>query len=216
VLTAYDKKKYTFHKNTHVIENPLILQNKHHNVKRENIILAVGRLHPVKGFDLLIEAFSKLKTPKDWKIVILGEGPEKENLNKLIAKSGLKNKITLAGAVSDIEYYYKKSSIFALSSRAEGFPIGLCEAMGYGCAPIAFDCLTGPREIIENNQNGILIEAENIQQLTSAMQNLINDKQKRIALAKNAVTLYDRLAIDKISAVWFKLINNVIKQQKSS
>ncbi len=213
VLTEHDKEKYSFHSNVHVIENPLVLKNEHKNIPREEIILAVGRLHPVKGFDLLIRAFKQLENPKSWRLIILGEGDEKPHLEKLATDLQLKESVSLPGVVLDVEKYYKRASIFVLSSRMEGFPVGLCEAMAYGCPPIAFDCLTGPKEIIQNNENGILVNAGDTEQLTRAIQDLMENPEKREELSIKSKEINNRLSIDKISKKWFQLINNVLNNK---
>ena len=92
----------------------------------------------------------------------------------------------------------------------EGFPNALIEAMAYGCAPIAFDCLTGPRDIIEDQKNGLLIEAENINYLAGAMQNLIDDKDLRADLSSEAVKVREKYNIKKIANEWEEIIHKVL------
>lgn len=210
VLTNYDKKKYKFLKSVHVIKNPLVLINKHSNIEREKIILGVGRLVHVKGFDMLIKAFSMLKT-NEWKLIILGEGPARTDLEKLIRKLNLENRIIMSGTTKDVEMYYKKASIFVLSSRTEGFPGVLCEAMGYGCPSIAYDCLTGPRDIIDNNKNGLLVEANNVEKLSCEINDLMFNMKKRKYLSYNAMDITKELDINKIGAAWIKILNNYRK-----
>jgi GalNAc-alpha-(1->4)-GalNAc-alpha-(1->3)-diNAcBac-PP-undecaprenol alpha-1,4-N-acetyl-D-galactosaminyltransferase len=209
VQTAQAAKSYDFLSNLEIIENPLILQNKHLNLKREKIILAVGTLYSVKGFDMLIDAFSKLRNLDDWKLVILGEGEDREKLEDQIKQLDLSKKVLLPGTVSDVEFHYKKASIFVLSSRTEGFPNALCESMANGCPSIAFDCLTGPSEIINHPHNGILVEAENIPELTQAMQELADNPEKRNSISKESKKLADRLSINTISSKWFETIDRV-------
>ena len=213
VLTDTDKKRYNFVKNVYKIENPLILKNNHIDVKRENIILAVGRLNLVKGFDLLIEAFSKFNRDS-WRLIIVGEGEERENLELLIKSLNLSSKVELLGMVEDVEYYYRKSSIFVLSSLTEGFPGVLCEAMGYGCAVISFDCPSAPREIIVDREDGILVEAQNIEKLTQEMCYLVDNPKIREKLSINAQKIASRLSIDMIGSKWFKLIDSVVGRKR--
>jgi len=211
VLTNYDKDKYTFVKNIRVIKNPLVLSNNHTNCVREKIILGVGTLIPLKGFDMLIQAFDKLEE-NEWKLIILGEGPHREELQNLIDELGLKEKVSLLGMTKNVEKYYKKASIFVLSSRTEGFPGVLCEAIGYGCASIAFDCLTGPSDIIDPNVNGILVEPENVNQLSYAIQKLIDDPELRSSLSVHTKEITSLLDIKTISNEWVKLFNSIKKQ----
>ncbi len=213
VLTNADKERYHFVKNRYKIENPLILKNNHKDIKREKIILAVGRLNLVKGFDLLIEAFSKFNRD-GWRLLIAGEGEERERLELLIKSLNLLDRVELLGVVSDVEYYYKKASIFVLSSITEGFPGVLCEAMGYGCAVISFDCPSAPREIITHNRDGLLVKAEDIDKLAKQMQYLADNPKIRKELSIEAKKIAHRLSIDKIGVKWFKLIDSVIRRYR--
>lgn len=211
VLTTYDKTNYYFHKNIHIIENPLVLVNNHKNIKREKTILAIGSLYQVKGFDRLLEAFANLKKSDDWRLVILGEGNERVNLENQAKKLKISERVQFLGVVSDVEQYYKKASVFVLSSRWEGFPVALCEAMAYGCPPVAFNCLTGPGDIIEDGKSGLLVEPDNIEALSNSIQSLIDNPQKRDHLSKNAIKIEERLNINKISRQWFGVIEKVLK-----
>ncbi len=211
VLTNADKDRYYFVKNRYKIENPLILKQNHSNIKREKIILAVGRLNPIKGFDLLIKAFSKIKN-SEWRLRVVGEGEEREKLERLIYRLNLKNRVKLVGLVKDVEIEYKRASIFVLSSKTEGFPGVLCEAMGYGCAVISFDCPSAPREIITDNQDGLLVESNNIEELTSKIDYLIDNPKVRDRLSSNATEISKRLSIDMIGIKWFRLIDKIVKR----
>ncbi len=209
LLTNKDYEEYKFVKNKKVIRNPLILSN-HHSLKREKIILGVGTLYDVKGFDLLIDAFYKSNL-EDWKLIIVGEGRDREKLEDKIKQYNFQNKVELVGLKKDVEYFYKISSIFVLSSRTEGFPGVLCEAMGYGCSCIAFDCITGPAEIIDNNIDGILVEAENVEKLSEEIVSLSNDEEKREFLSRNAMKISKKLDINTICGHWIEVINKYKK-----
>lgn len=208
VLTNYDKKKYSFLNNVHVIHNPLILSNQFVDIKRKKVILGVGRLVELKGFDRLIEAFSRLSAI-NWDLTILGEGPKRKELEDLVEKLNIKNRVSLPGASKEIEKYYKLASIFVLSSKIEGFPNVLCEAMGYGCPSIAFNCLTGPSDIIENNVTGILVEADNIGKLTHELQSLIDNVDKRLLLGENSQKITEWLDIKIIAEQWSDVFKNI-------
>jgi GalNAc-alpha-(1->4)-GalNAc-alpha-(1->3)-diNAcBac-PP-undecaprenol alpha-1,4-N-acetyl-D-galactosaminyltransferase len=206
VLTNYDKNKYTYVKNITVIQNPLVLTNNFLDIERKNIILGVGSLINVKGFDMLINAFGILNN-KDWQLIIVGEGSERDKLEKLISTLNLVGRVLLPGQTKDIERYYKEASIFVLSSRAEGFPGVLCEAMGYGCPAIAFDCLTGPREIIQNRDRGILVQSNNIELLVYELGNLITNESLRKDISLNAQAIKKELDIKVIAKSWINIFN---------
>ena len=207
VLTNEDKKNYKFLKNVEVIPNPVILPKCNKN-KREKIILAVGRLDKQKGFDILIEVFSKVDT--DYKLYIIGEGKERDNLEKLIEKLNLEGKVFLVGRQKDIYKWYEKASIFVLSSKKEGFPNVLLEAMGCGCACVAFDCPTGPKEIIDNMKNGILVENQNKDKLKKAIELFIKDEDLREKLSKEAIKVRKKYSIEKIGEKWEKIIQKLV------
>jgi GalNAc-alpha-(1->4)-GalNAc-alpha-(1->3)-diNAcBac-PP-undecaprenol alpha-1,4-N-acetyl-D-galactosaminyltransferase len=153
------------------------------NNRGEKNILAVGRLNRLKGFDRLIKAFSHLDQ-KDWKLAIIGEGSERNNLENLIYDLNLEAYISMPGRTKAIEKWYKKSAIFVLSSRIEGFPNVLCEAMAYGCACVSFDCIAGPNEIITDKVDGYLVKNGDINALTAKMDFLINNSEEKIAFLR--------------------------------
>lgn len=204
--TNEDKKNYAFIKNVKVINNPLIINNSF--AKKEKIILGVGRLDDSKGFDKLLYAFSTLNCP-DWELIIIGDGPEKKNLLALIKNLNVKN-VTLLSKRTDIFDWYTKSSIFVLSSKKEGFPNVLLEAMGSGCAVVSFDCPHGPREIIDSGINGLLVENQNTEKLTKAMQILIDNENLRNTLAQESLKVRENYSIQKIAAQWEEIMDKVI------
>lgn len=177
---------------------------KHHRP----FILAAGRLAKQKGFDYLIEAFSKSDAKEELDLFILGEGEERQSLEKLINEYGLENKVFLKGQVKNPYAYYASAEFFVLSSRHEGFPNILIEALSCECPCISFDCETGPNEIIIPNKNGILVEPENINELYKAIDRLHLDPSLRQALKQNALGSVQHLSIEKISNEWLNLIPN--------
>ena len=172
------------------------------------MVLGVGRLEEQKNFKLLIKVFSQIQT--DWKLFIAGDGTQKEELEKMIKKDNIK----LIGIRKDIFDFYKKASIFVLSSKKEGFPNALIEAMACGCACVAFDCPYGPSEIIENYKNGILVENQNEEKLKEAIELLIKDENLRKKLAKEAVKVKEKYSIEKIADGWENAIEEVLKKEK--
>lgn len=212
VQSEHDKEKYAYHTNVHVVLNPLVLEHNHENLQRQKMILAVGRLQQHKGFHQLLKIFSQLNA-KGWEVVILGEGPERASLEKLALELNIEKNVSMPGRVTDVEAYYKKASVFVLSSNSEGFPNALIEAMGYGCASVAFDCLTGPSDIIDNNKNGILVKVGNVNKLAESIQYLIDQPKKREELGENAKKIVDELSIKTITEKWFKAIKEVLDER---
>lgn len=208
--TLQDSNNYNFVTNITTIYNPIIIPSLSITSQKEKIILAVGKLDKQKGFDKLIKAFSLLPQ-NNWELWIVGEGQERGSLEKQISELEMPN-IKLLGVQKNIFDYYARASIFVLSSEKEGFPNALLEAMSLGCACISFDCPYGPREIITDKINGILIENQNVKQLTQAIHALINDAHTREMLSQEAIKIRQQYAIEHIVEKWEEIIGQVIER----
>lgn len=167
---------------------------------KKQIVLAAGQLMPVKAFHKLIQAFHCIcdKEP-GWELVILGDGPEKENLQNLCARLQLNDKVHLLGACGNLADWYGLAKIFVLTSEAEAHGCVLTEAMAHGTAVIAFDCPVGPRNIITHEVDGILVENGNVSELAKEMLRLIRDENKRNFLARNGLQVIDKYNVAKIA-----------------
>ncbi|WP_205694453.1 glycosyltransferase family 4 protein [Crenobacter cavernae] len=166
-------------------------------------LLSVGRLDSQKGFDLLIAAFSCLaQNHTDWELVILGEGPLRETLQAQIDKAGIADRVFLPGRVGNMTEWYQHADLYVMSSRFEGFPNALVEAMAHGLPTISFDCDTGPRDIIRHEVDGLLVEPENINGLEKALAVLMSNPELRARYAERAVEIRNRFSIESISSMW--------------
>ncbi|MGU3352402.1 glycosyltransferase family 4 protein [Bacillus wiedmannii] len=176
----------------------------------EKVIMAAGRLAPQKGFDLLIESFRPVvaKHP-DWKLKIFGFGREKNNLQDLIHHYGLYNNVFLMGPTKNIDVELSNSSIYALSSRFEGFGMVIVEAMQCGVPVISFDCPKGPAEIIKNNQDGLLIKDGDVDAFTEGLMTLIEDKEKQKRFARLGLKNVKRYEIKNIGRLWEELVKEL-------
>ncbi len=190
-----------------VIPNPVSVGSTSldHN-KKEQMLLAVGRLHKEKGFDTLIKAYKKAEI--NWPLYIVGEGEERINLTHLIDDLNLVNQIFLVGYTNDVEHYYSRASIFVLSSLAEGMPNVLLEAMSHGCACISTDCAYGPAEIIDHNLNGILVENNRIDLLAEALKRLVHHPSKIQSLGIEAQKKAKEFNIENVSVMWDNAISS--------
>ncbi len=174
-------------------------------------VLAVGRLSKEKGFDLLLRAFSATsgKHP-DWRLVVLGEGQERLPLERLARDLGVADRILIPGFSKTPHVVMGQAELFVLSSRYEGMPGALLEAMACGCPCISFNCRAGPAELIEHGTNGWLVPAEDVAALTAAMERLMDNQSQRERLggaARNTATAY---SVDATLRRWEETLTTIL------
>jgi glycosyltransferase involved in cell wall biosynthesis len=195
--------------NVRVIPNPVKPVQLYPEIKRRNIILGVGRHFYVKGLDRLIEAFALLNENHNYKLFIVGSrGPVTTELFKITEKHNLNPEEIFLEKTNNIDKLYAECKIFVLPSRSEGFPNSLIESMAAGLACISFDCSAGPRDIITNGENGILIENDNVYELTRQIQYLIDNEKEIERLGNNALAIREHLSLDKIGEQYLEFIMN--------
>ncbi len=197
----------------HVIPNPAVVVEKNKDAPPPfelpaRFIVAMGRLVPLKGFDMLLEAFSRCERD-DWSLVILGEGEDRLRLEHLVKKFNLEQRALLPGRVAEPSLILRRADIFVLSSRYEGFPMALVEAMACGVAVLSFDCPTGPSDIVRDGEDGILVPPEDISALTEAMTGLMDDERQRHRLAARAPEVMRRFCVEKVMDQWDALLASV-------
>lgn len=213
LLTKEEQEKWTELNNTIVIHNPSTLTSKESALLENKRVIAVGRYTYQKGFDLLVDTW-KIVSGKypDWSLHIYGEGDRTELENR-IQTLGLSNSCFLEGKTMDIKQKYLESSIFVLSSRYEGFGIVLIEAMTCGVPPVSFACPSGPKDIITDEQDGLLVENGNIEMLAEKIYYLIENEDIRKQLGDNARESVKRFGIEKIMSEWKNLFEELIKSK---
>jgi len=194
----------------HIIPNPINPDFKDTPIgTKENIILNVGRLTDQKAQGVLIQAFSNVK-PNGWKLHIVGEGPNRVKLEKLINELNMQDHIKLLGRSNAIASHYQQSKIFAFTSIYEGFPNALMEAMYFGLACISTNCPTGPSELIENNKNGYLIPVDSPSQLKDKLNLLMSNDTQCATMGNAARASMHRFNIETIANEWTILFKNII------
>ena len=216
-LTERDKlfweEKFNL-KNTHkviTIANPSPYQDINHIPKLQNkVVLAVGRLDYIKGFDLLLKAWAIVcKETNDWILNIVGGGEEEVKLKQLAAELDITSRVIFWGQQKNVDQFYRKASIYCLSSRNEGFPMVLLEAQSYGLPIVSFDCDTGPSELIMHGINGYLAIPNSIPSLTEqilSMTKLVNEKYESFCDAsKNNSKNFSK---EKITELWLNSVIN--------
>jgi glycosyltransferase involved in cell wall biosynthesis len=174
------------------------------------LLLAVGRLSEEKGFRTLIDRFAALaRVHPEWDLVILGKGRQRQELEAMVQQHGLGARVLLPGVAGNVGDWYAVSDLFVMSSRFEGFPNTLAEAMSHGIAAVSFDCDTGPRDIIRHEVDGLLVEAENAAALEQALDRLMRDGEQRARFAARAREARERFSPDSTIAKWERLFEHV-------
>ncbi len=205
-------------KNSRIIPNPVLVPEYSGPVLKSSAssktLMAMGRLREQKGFDLLLKAFAPLynKFP-DWMLEIWGEGEQKEYLEGLRDELGLRKRVRFPGLSKEHYKTISEADIFVLSSRYEGFPNVLGEAMACGLPVVSFDCPSGPSEMIQDGVNGLLVPAGNILQLSSSMERLMTSAELRKILGEQAIKITESYSLNKIVQSWEELIGEVVNEQ---
>ena len=216
VLSHEDAAEWTELDNVTVIYNPLPFFPQQQSDSTPKQVIAVGRYVPQKGFDRLISAWSIVsKQHPDWMLRIYGDGM-REQLQKQIAELEIASSCILEHSTPNIADKYCESSIFVLSSRYEGFGMVIIEAMACGVPPVSFTCPCGPRDIINDGVNGLLVENGDIEGLAEKICYLIENEEIRREMGLQARIDVERFRIEQIAGQWNFLFENIIEKDKSS
>jgi len=171
-------------------------------------ILGVGRMQDsVKQFDILINCYAASNLPKqNIKLVLLGEGLIQNDLKNQVAKLQLEDFILFEGKVANPYQYYKKALYTVLSSKNEGFPTVLLESLACETPVVAFNCFSGPSEIIQNQENGLLVENQNQEKLILAMNEMVSNEKLYYHCKQNSKQSVQRFSIETIGKEWLELM----------
>lgn len=213
VLSKLDYDNYNYVRQKQIIPNPAWLLGEKIDLDiKKNIIISVGRLDELKGYDTLLKVLAQIPADKlkDWQVCILGEGSLEEELKTCACNTGLSDKVSFCGVQKNVIDFYRKAAIFISTSRLEGFPNALTEALTMGCACIATNCPTGPSELISHEENGILVEVDNISDIRNQLVKLIESEDLRKKLGYRAKESAKKYAINKIALQWENFIERVI------
>lgn len=216
ILTDRDRynwnKSFNISEKLYVVRNPSSFNiNEYIDKTAFNNVLAVGRLRYEKGFDLLIKCWGLAKPhlPSNSKLIIVGDGEQKDSLNILINKLNLHDSVEIKGFTKNIDSYYRTAKIYCLTSRTEALPLVLIEALSFSTPLLAMDCYTGPREIIIDGYNGFLCEENNIELFSKKMIEVLNlDSWQFSNLCKNSYYSSKKYSIEETASVWKILLNN--------
>ena len=200
-----------------VIYNPLTWPLLKGATCRNKTVLAAGRFEiwRIKGFDLLLTVWGDLaKSFPDWTLQIAGTGTEEDiaTIKALIKNNGVQDRVELLGQVSDMKTLYSKTGIFALSSRVEGMPMVLLEAMSQGCPCVAFDVGGASSEMLQDG-GGIVVKDGDVEGFQSALWELMEHEDQRLSMSDDAVLSAGHFTVDIFMDKWISLINKTIHKQ---
>ncbi len=208
VLSEEDKAEWKGLDNIQMIYNPIVKIPSYYSNHKNKIVIAAGRYTWQKGFDLLIKAWGKVEQEHaDWYLNIFGAG-DNTAFQQYAIDNNIKN-ISCNKSAYDIYSQYINSSIFVLSSRYEGFGLVLAEAMSCGLPPVAFACPCGPKDIITDGIDGLLVKREDINDLAKKICYLIENEDKRIKMGENAKVSALKFKENNIMEQWINLFNSL-------
>lgn len=218
VIAQTEKAKDFYHKqfnqnNIPVIGNPINQIDAVQSDKRENVVVSVGRLIDTKNFDQLIDIFAKINNP-DWKLIIVGGDALKQTnsvtLQKQIDRLGMNDRIELAGTRKNVVDYLQRARIFAFTSSSEGFPNVIGEALSAGLPVVAYDCIAGPSDMIQDGQNGFLVPLFNKDIFREKLTQLMGCDSLREQMAKCAPDTIKRYALNEVISDYYSVITSSI------
>jgi len=214
VLTEGNAKLYKRHgvRRVEVIPNMLPIKPAQHKGEGKKEMIAVGRLTPQKGFDILVQVMYMIRWQiEDWHLTIYGEGEDRPMLEQMIEARGLEDMITLHGATDNVSKAYQNASFGIMSSRFEGFPMVLLEAAATGLPMVAFDCPTGPSEIYKDG-GGIVVPHMDMQALGEAIVRLTRNERLRLRLSMETADIREKYSEENIYRRWIEVIGKHIKK----
>jgi glycosyltransferase involved in cell wall biosynthesis len=181
------------------------------------VVVAAGRLTGQKGFDRLIPAFEQVvRAHPDWKLRIYGSGRRRAYLQRMIQKRGLQNSVRLMGRANSMGEELAKGSVYAMSSRFEGFPMVLLEAMSKALAVVSFDCPRGPADLITDGEDGLLVPNGDIDGFAQALLRLVEDEDLRRRMGAAALQTAARYGTEAVGSQWDRLLSDLLAERSSS
>lgn len=216
VLTHEDRGYWGKLPNIEVIPNAAMkVGESEAEVTSQKRVIAVGRLDYQKGFDRLIQAWECVQQQgdfKDWQLDIFGQGEWKDRLQQMIEKKGLEATARIHPPVKNIGKEYAASSFLVMSSNYEGFPMVMIEAMACGLPVVSFDYKCGPKDIIREGENGLLVSNGDIEGLAAGMRKLMEDAPFRQQLSEGAKKIVETYSEEAVMARWVELFSSLVNR----
>lgn len=214
VLTEPSKRFFpsSIQRKTQIIPNPIMVEPGNGPVERGpgRTLISMGRFGPEKGFDFMIDAFARIAADfPEWNLVIWGDGVLRAGLEAQRATLGLNDRIQLPGRTTTPHTELRRADLYALSSRREGFPMALAEAMACGLPAVAFDLPSGPRDIIRAGVDGLLVPNGDIPALAEVLASLMRDDDRRVAMSQAAPDVLNRFGVERVMAIWDELVKDL-------
>ena len=215
VLTREDKGYWGGLPNLAVIPNPLARRPETPSTLQAKVVAAVGRYAPQKGLDRLIDAW-KLVSGKhpDWRLRLVGDGELRSELQGRIERLGLGDSVILGKAAEGMDPVYRNTSLLALTSHYEGLPMVLLEAQAYGIPAVAFTCKCGPRDVITDGIDGLLVPEGDINAFAEALDSLMSDPDRIREMGANAFRAADRWDLETIMKQWTELFESTLSSRR--
>ena len=211
VLTEEDAKMWGEMPNIRVIPNAANFIAQKYSDCSEKRVIAVGRLDYQKSFDRLILVWEKVhEKMQDWRLDIFGQGEWKDMLQGMIDERGLQDVVRINAPTKNIGKEYSESSMLVMSSHYEGFPMVMIEAMACGLPAVCFDFKCGPRDIIVEGENGVIVPDGDIDALAEAMMTLMEDEEQRKRMGENAKKVVETYSEDKVMNKWVSLYEEIV------
>lgn len=215
-LTELDKKNYITNLKCRgiikAIGNPVEFRPTNKCEYNSKNVLAVGRFTYQKGFDILLKCWKRINESNkngEWKLNIVGDGEDKKKLQQFIREERLENTVRICEPTSEIAKYYLNSSIYVMTSRFEGLPMVLIEAMSFGLPVVSLNCQTGPSDLIEDGKNGFLCDFKDYDSFCEKVEYLMKDKEIREKIGNEAKNITNKLDIDVIANKWMDLFEEL-------
>lgn len=184
---------------------------------RAPVVVAAGELGRRKGFDRLVRAYRQVARQRpEWRLHIYGEGPRRNQLQQLISDEGMSGQVVLKGRTHEMDRVLEQASIFALTSRYEGFPMVLIEAMTMGVPVVSFDCPRGPAEIVVDSVTGRLVPDGDISAFTDALVAMVDDTEGRRRMSEQSLRYARQYEAGRIIGSWTALFDEIVAERRGS